>query len=377
MKFEQFALERWMTTWELAVTHDICESGIKPLSIADIMNLIPENEADALEHDLHALPLGYSEARGTERLRTTLAATYAGTTAENILVTTGAIEANFLLFNALSRPGDHVVAIEPAYQQLGSVPAGLGAEVDRISVIHEDGHYLDIDELAKLVRPETRLIVVNTPHNPTGCMMSDDDLQRLVEIARASDAWILCDEAYRWIQHPGGADIPAPMRGRYEKGISVGTVSKPFGVPGLRIGWFAAPAEIVQQAWAMRDYISLSPAKLSDVIAECVIRNRDAIFARNSVIIAANLATATDWFADNADLATWQPPQAGLLAMMRYTAEIDSTTLANRLAEEVGVMLAPGDTFGMPGTLRIGIGQDPQIFAEGLEMTARFLRSLS
>jgi aspartate/methionine/tyrosine aminotransferase len=208
-------------------------------------------------------------------------------------------------------------------------------------------------------------------------MMSEQDIVRLIEIAEANDAWILSDEAYRWIHHPGGAEIPPPMRGRYAKGISVGTVSKPFGVPGLRIGWFAAPPEIARQAWGMRDYISLSPAKLSDLIATTVVTNRDRIFARNDAIIAANLETATQWFNDNADLATWQAPQAGLLAMMRYSATIDSVTLANRLADEVGVMLAPGDTFGMPRTLRIGIGQEPRIFSEGLAMTADFLRKLA
>ncbi|MCO5228023.1 MAG: aminotransferase class I/II-fold pyridoxal phosphate-dependent enzyme [Thermomicrobiales bacterium] len=376
MQIEPFALERWMTRWELLVTHDICESGIKPLSLGDVMGLIPASEAAVLEQRIHETPLGYSEARGTEDLRSVLATTYANTSSDDILITTGAIEANYLLFNVLLKAGDHVVVVDPAYQQLASVPKAIGCQVDHLSVVHSDGYYYDLDELRGMVRPDTRMIVINTPHNPTGCMLSNSDLNEIVELARENDCWILCDEAYRWIEHPGGMSIPGPMRGRYEKGISVGTVSKPFGVPGLRIGWFAAPAEIAQAAWGIRDYVSLSPAKLSDLIATAVIRNREAIFARNSEIIAANLVTANQWFTDNADIVSWQAPKAGLLAMMRYAADLDSSVVADRLAGDVGVMLAPGDAFGMPGTLRIGVGQDPRIFREGLEMTAQFLRTL-
>lgn len=376
MNYETFALERWMTRWELEVTHDICESGIKPLSLSDLFDLLPDVVANDLDKAIRSIPLGYSEARGTRELRKALASTYNGTTEENILVTTGAIEANFLIFNVLLNPGDHAVIVDPAYQQLQSVPKALGADIDLLSVIHDDGYYYDLTELRRLMRSNTKLIVINTPHNPTGAMLTDDMLNEIVEIAREHDCWILCDEAYRWIEHPGGEKIASPMRGRYEKGISVGTVSKPFGVPGLRIGWFAAPEEIVQAAWGVRDYVSLSPAKISDLVTTVVVNYRESILARNSEIISKNLETATAWFKQNEDLVSWTPPRAGLLAMMKYTADIESTALADRLAGEVGVMLAPGDAFGMPRALRIGIGQDPEIFREGLEKTATFLRSL-
>lgn len=376
MNYETFELERWMTYWELQVSHDICESGIRPLTLTDVLTLLPDEAASSLRESLHSVPLGYSEARGTIELRTALANTYEKTTAEEIFVATGAIEANFLLFNVLVQPGDHVIVVDPAYQQLQSVPKALGADVELLSVVHDDGYYYDLDELRAMVRPNTKLIVVNTPHNPTGAMLSEDQIIELIDIAKESDAWILSDEAYRWIEHPGGETIPAPMRGRYEKGISVGTVSKPFGVPGLRIGWFAAPAEITQAAWAVRDYVSLSPGKLSDLITTAIVTHKDAIFARNDEIIGTNLQTANTWFAAHSDLVNWVPPRAGLLAMMGYTADIDSRTLGDRLAGEAGVMLAPGDAFGMPGRLRIGIGQDPAIFREGLERTSDFLKKL-
>jgi aspartate/methionine/tyrosine aminotransferase len=187
---------------------------------------------------------------------------------------------------------------------------------------------------------------------------------------------VICDEAYRWLEIPGGAAFAPPMRNLGERGISVGTLSKPFGLPGLRIGWFAGPAELVQQSWGLRDYVSLSPGKLSDALAILALRHREKIVARTRQLVTANLATAEQWFAENADLASWTPPRGGLLALMTYHLDLPSTDLANHLAEEYSVMLAPGAAFGYEGYLRIGVGQTPEVFAEGLRRTAACLRGL-
>jgi aspartate/methionine/tyrosine aminotransferase len=376
MAYETFALERWMTTWELDVDYDIAESGILPLSLNDLYKLLSPETRDSLERELHEMPLGYGEARGTIGLRTALANTYARATPDDILVTTGAIEANFLLFNTLLEAGDHVVAVAPAYQQLQSVPRALGAEVDLWSVVQEDGFAYDLNVLESLVRDNTKLIVINSPHNPTGAMMDADQLAEVVRIAERVGAWVLSDEAYRWLAHPGGETLPAPLHDSYDRAISVGTLSKPFGIPGIRIGWFAGNAEIAARAWGIRDYVSLSPAKMSDEIARVVIEERDRILPRNAGIIQENLATANSWFAENSDLASWTPPRAGLLAMMRYTAKISSQELADRLAKEARVMLAPGSSFGVENYLRIGIGQHPDLFRAGLDRTADLMRRL-
>lgn len=377
MNIERFELERWMTRWELEVTHDICESGILPLSLDDLGGLIGPDAASILETRIRSMPLSYSEARGTEELRSLLAETYNGVSAEDVLVTTGAIEANFLLFNALLQPGDHVVAVSPAYQQLHSVPRAIGAEVDLWDLALPGGGFgYDLDRLETLLRPDTKMIVINTPHNPTGAVLDSDGLDRVIELARERDAWILSDEAYRWLEFPNGEKLVEPTRNRYAKAVSVGTVSKPFGMPGLRIGWFAANAEVAQAAWGLRDYTSLSPAKISDVVTCSLIEHRERIMPRNQAIMMENLATAREWFAANADLVGWTEPRGALLAMMTYTADMDSETLANRLAGEAGVMLAPGSAFGLEGHLRIGIGQKPSVFREGLELTSAFLRNL-
>ncbi|MEJ7762291.1 MAG: aminotransferase class I/II-fold pyridoxal phosphate-dependent enzyme [Thermomicrobiales bacterium] len=377
MKIEAFALERWMTRYENHVAYDIAESGIAPLTTRDLLDLLPGDDRETMLAALLDTKLGYSEAPGSEELRTDLAATYAATGPDEILVTTGAIEANYLLFNTLLDPGDHVVAVAPAYQQLLSVPAAIGCEVSRWEVRPEDGFSLDLDALERLVTPRTRLVVINSPHNPTGAMLDADDLRRVYALAESVGARVLSDEAYRWLSHDDGAEPVPPMRDLGPLGISVGTFSKPFGLPGLRIGWIAAPAGLVAACWGARDYVSLSPGKLNDALALLALRHREPIQARNRAIIAENKAVAMDWFAANDDLVAWRPPAAGLLTMLAYAADMPSLPLANRLAEEASVMLAPGSTFGLEGHLRIGIGQEPAIFREGLDRASTFLRQVA
>lgn len=376
VKIEPFALERWMTRHEMNVTYDIAESGIQPLRLADLLEWEGAAQPATLR-ELVDLPLGYSEARGTLALRTAIAATYTGCTPENILVTTGAIEANYLLFSVLLEAGDHVVAPFPAYQQLFSVPRAIGCDVSLWELGPQTSYRYDVDALEPLVRPTTRLIVVNTPHNPTGAMLSPDELRRVYALAESVGATVLGDEAYRWLSVPGGAAFASPMFEHGPRGISVGTVSKPFGLPGIRIGWIAADESVIAACWAARDYVSLSPGKLNDVIAQLAFKHRERILERNSDIIAANLESATAWIDRYPGILSWTAPRGGLLALLRYNLPIDSLELADLLATEYGVMLAPGSVFGLEHHLRIGIGQDPPIFRAGLAAAGRCFEHLS
>ncbi|CAN5688755.1 aminotransferase [soil metagenome] len=378
MKLEPFALERWMTTWETVVSYDIAESGIYPLTTHELFDLLDPVDADSVRQTMMDLRLGYTEARGTIALRTALAETYADVGPDEILVTTGAIEANFLLFTTLLSAGDHVVAVYPAYQQLYGVAQGIGCDVSPWTVGYSDGRFaFDLDELERLVRPNTRMIVVNTPHNPTGAILTDHDLERIYSMAESVGAVVLCDEAYRWLDLPEGPPLAGPMRNLGPSAISVGTVSKPFGLPGLRIGWIAATEEIANACWSTRDFVSLSPAGISDYLARVAIEHQDAFVARNHSIVNANLRIADQWFEEHSDLASWSRPEGGLLALVRYADQIPSSSLADKLASEYSVMLAPGSVFGFEHHLRIGVGQRPDVFEEGLRRTAVCLQSLS
>lgn len=376
MKIETFLLERWMTRHETHVRYDIAESGILPLSTDDLLNFEPPDRRAATLAALLQLPLGYSEARGTAALRGMLAATYTRGDADHILVTTGAIEANFLLFNVLLDAGDHVIAPYPAYQQLYSVPRAIGCDVSLWHVGPETGYRYDVDALERMITPRTKVIVVNTPHNPTGAMLAPADAARVYALARSVGATVIGDEAYRWLAVPDGDPFAAPFFDFGEHGISVGTLSKPFGLPGLRIGWIAGPPDLIQKCWSLRDYITLSPGKLNDALAQLAMTHRDKIVARNTAIISANLAEASRWMAERASFLSWTPPRGGLLALIKYDLPMDSLTLADRLATEYSVMLAPGSAFGYEHHLRLGVGQRPDIFKKGLEEAGRCFEQL-
>jgi aspartate/methionine/tyrosine aminotransferase len=367
MKLEPFLLERWMTRHETHVKYDIAESGILPLSTQDLLNFAPAAHREAALRELLDLPLGYSEARGTEALRQMLAATYARGDSDHMLVTTGAIEANFLLFNVLLDAGDHVIAPFPAYQQLYTVPRSIGCDVSLWHVGPETNYRYDVDALERMVTNRTRVIVVNTPHNPTGAMLTPDQARRVYALAEAAGATVIGDEAYRWLAVPDGEPFAPPMFDLGAHGVSVGTLSKPFGLPGLRIGWIAGPPDLVRQCWSMRDYITLSPGKLNDALARLALTHRDQIIDRNRRIIEENLATASAFLDARAGFLSWTPPRGGLLALLKYDLPIESLALADRLATDYSVMLAPGSAFGYESHLRLGIGQRPDVFKQGLE----------
>jgi aspartate/methionine/tyrosine aminotransferase len=368
-----FVLERWMTAYETKVQFDLAESGIHPMTTAELLALDPDPEGRTRE--LLSLPLIYSEARGTEELRGLLAGTYRGVTPEDVLVTTGAIEANYLLFQALLSPGDVVVAVYPAYQQLYTVPESIGCEVRRLELREEDGYRYDLDRLRALVDARTRLIVINTPHNPTGSVLTAAECAAIYALAEEHDAYILSDEAYRWLQLD--EPLAPPMRDFGPRAISVGTLSKPFGLPGLRVGWMAATAEIAARCWAIRDYTSLSPNRLSDFLACRAIEQRAKIAERTNGISRLNRETLRGFIRERGDLLSWVEPRGGLLAMLRYHLDAPSYDVASRLADEASVMLAPGAAFGLENRLRIGIGTHPEKFAAGLERFDAFLRDLT
>jgi aspartate/methionine/tyrosine aminotransferase len=327
--------------------------------------------------ELLAEPLLYSEACGTFELRQIIARLYTNAEPENVLVTTGAIEANFLLFNSLLVQGDEVVAVDPCYQQLASVPRALGCDVKLWRLTRENAFSYDLEELQRLVSPRTRMIVVNSPHNPTGSILTQEDMNQVYQIAESVGAWVLSDEAYRWLTLPGRPECAAPAREQGESGLSISTLSKPFGLPGLRIGWLVAPEEVVKDCWAFRDYISLSPGYLNDRLAQIVLSHRDTLIARTRSIAEGNLALVEQWIREREGLVDWIPPRGGLLGLLHYTMDVPSSELADSLARDASVMLAPGAVFGQEHHLRIGFGANPERFREGLAIAGRYIEQVA
>jgi aspartate/methionine/tyrosine aminotransferase len=364
LQIAPFELELWMNKHELNVKYDIAESGIAPLSIKELLAYDDDKEAiDSITN----LALGYNDANGAISLREAIAKTYSECTPENILITIGAIEANFLIFHLLLNKGDHVVVQFPAYQQLYSVPEAMGCNVAYWRCRDDNGFKFDLADLRKLIQPDTKLIVINTPHNPTGAVLSNSEMAEIYDLAEAVGAYVFSDEAYRWLHVPSSTYNFQPAFNLGSSAISTGTMSKPFGLPGLRIGWIAAQPHLIEKCRSTRHYISLCPGKVDDTLAAIAFRNKDKIFKRNEQMITENLFALKEWVDRRADILSYHYPAAGLLCMLRYHLDIPSVQLADKLAEQYSVLLAPGSVFGLEGYLRLGFGQRPDIFKKGIE----------
>jgi len=369
MKLETFEMERFQSVWENRVTHNLSESGVHPMSLEELLD--PDEVADVLRQRLV-----YVQTNGSPALREAIAALYPGATADNIVVGNGTAEANYISAWRLVEPGDEVVLMLPNYMQLWGVVRGQGATVVPWPLREERGWAPDLDELRSLVTPRTRLIAVCNPNNPTGAVLVEDAIRAVVEVAQRHGTWLLADEVYRGAELDG-AETPS-FWGRYERAIVCAGLSKAYGLPGLRIGWAAGPAPTIAELWARKDYLSIAPSALSDLLARKALRPavRPRILARTRGIVNANLAVLQEWMGRHRSAFRLVPPRAGAIAYPRYSWPIGSTRLMERLRDEQSVLVVPGDHFGMDGYLRIGLGNEPHDVKGGLERMDRVFESL-
>jgi aspartate/methionine/tyrosine aminotransferase len=370
MNFPDFALERDFARWEFSVRHLLCASDVEGYRMDELLALA-DAECRELWRDLR---LGYTESAGHPLLRAEIAATYERVAPDQVLTFAGAEEAIFVLMQTLLRPGEHAVVTWPAYQSLYEVPRAAGAEVTRLPLEASRGWALDLDALQRALRPTTRLIAVNFPHNPTGALPDRETFGALVEIARYAGCWLLSDEVYRGLEHEPADRLPAAVD-VYEFGVSLGVMSKAYALAGLRIGWVAArDAELLRRAAALKDYTTICSSAPSEVLALIALRARETVLARSRGIIAANLTHLDRFFAEHADRFSWVRPRAGCIAFPRLLGDEPIDRFAAGLVERVGVLLLPGSVFDVPGNhFRLGFGRTdlPEALA-GLE---RFLAS--
>ncbi len=346
MRIKPFELERWQSVWENQVELNIAESGVLPMAAAQLADGPGELES------ILALPLGYPQTNGRMELRERIASLYPGAGAQNVLVTSGCAEANYLSVWALVEPGDEVVLMHPNYGQIEGVAESQGAVVKLWRLREELGWQPDIDELSRLVTSRTRLICVCHPNNPTGAALSESSMAAVCAAASRAGAWILADEVYRGAERSGG--MTPTFWGRYERVLANAGLSKAYGLPGLRIGWVVAPPEITEKLWGYHDYTTISQTVLSDRLATLALEpaKREEILGRTRRIIAANYPVVADWIRRRPEFRH-RPPDAGAIAWLSCP---ESANLVRRAREEKSVLLCPGEQFGMPGYLRIGFG---------------------
>ncbi len=372
MKIKPFGVEIWMNEFENHCEFNLAETCVASLTIEQLLELSGKN-SDVLD-DLKPMKLTYGAIEGSDRLRDAIATLYERQERQNIVVTHGAIGANALIHETLVEPGDHVISVRPTYQQHYSIPESYGATVDILHLRPENGFLPDLDEFDALIRPDTKLIAINNPNNPTGALMDAGYLEQFIEIARRSQAYVLCDEVYRGTSQTGDGFCPA-IADLYERGISVAGMSKTFSLAGLRLGWIAAATEVLKAVSIHRDYNTISVGMLDDYFAALALENKSRILERSHRITRGNLKILDDWVS-NEPRISYVKPQAGTTALLKYDFDMSSREFCVSLLEETGVMFTPGSVLHMEGWLRIGYANNPEILKTGLEKVSGYLRRL-
>jgi len=366
MPFHIFRMERWQSTWEHEVVYNLSESGVEPLSLAELVRL-----AELDLEELASLPLEYNVSRGREELRQRIADLYEDASADQVLVTNGGAEANFILAWSLLEPGDELVYVHPNYMQLPGLAENFGASTVRWSLREDDGWLPDPDELDDLVGSKTRAILVTHPNNPTGSVLTEPVMDSVVEAAERVGAWIIADEIYRGAELDG-VESPS-FRGRSDRVVVTSGLSKAYGLPGLRLGWVLLPdADMVEGLWAHKDYTTISMGTLSDHLAAAALApaTRRRLLERTREILRDNWPVLEEWLDARRDAFVWQKPDAGAIVYVRYDLPVSSADLAERLRTEADCLIVPGTHFDMGDYVRLGFGPRADRLRAGLERCA-------
>ncbi len=368
-----FQMERMQSLYWHVVEYDLSESGVTPMSIRELLG--PAADAEAFL----STKLGYPLSEGAEETRANIAAWYPGATAEHVTLVNGGSEANLLVLWTLLDPDDRLAFMVPNYLQGWGLGRHFGRATDVFKLRLREGRWaLDVDGLVKAVTNRTKVIMVCNPNNPTGAVLSEDEMDVIVQVAERANAWILADEIYRGAEVEGTEASPS-FWGRTEKVVITSGMSKAFGMPGLRSGWVVAPPELVRKVWIRHDYTTLTPNMVSDILTAFSMRPeiRETIFARTRGIIHANLPALERWIAAQGDLLTYVRPVAGAIAYMKYALPIRSTRLVDKIREEQSVLLVSGDMFGIGKGFRVGFGFDVEQTLKGLERVATVLAGVA
>lgn len=381
-----------MDKYETTAKYNIAETCAASISIDDLIAL-SENKTKSSENlSLTSTKLVYGAIRGSDALRNNLAGLYsaraAGTTKDDILITPGAIAANHLIFYSLIQPGDHVICHYPTYEQLYRVPASFGAEVSLWKADPTKKWQLDIAELRSLIRPNTKMIVINNPNNPTGSIIPRTKLEEITEIAREKDITILSDEVYRPLFHsigPGDDDFPpSALNAGYNKVIVTGSLSKAYSLAGIRTGWIACRnKEILEACAATRHYTNISVSRLDEAVAAEALSESciHSLLARNIQLAKSNLAMLQSFIDDHRWSCSWVKPVAGTVTFVKFAKmgkPINDEIFCDQLQEKTGVMFVPGSKcFGggqdFKGYVRIGFVQEKEVLEGGLAALRKFM----
>ena len=366
MRIDLFRMERTQCLYENEVEYNLSESGVLPLRLEDLLEGSPEPEW------LLKARLGYPPSRGSETLRDRIALFYGGAaTRAHVMVTNGGSEANYVALWGLLEPTDRAAIMIPNYLQGWGLARAYASRADPFRLVERRDDRgrrwaLDVEGLERAVTRRTKVILVTNPNNPTGGILSEDEMDAVVRAARRSGAWIIADEVYRGAEL-SGATSPT-FWGRHDRVLVTGSLSKAFGLPGLRTGWIVGPPKTVERLCSYHDYLTLTPTYLSNRFAEIVMEpsRREAILERTRGILRANLPLLERWLGAHGDVLDCIPPLAGAILLLRYDLPIGSVALFDRLRREQSVLITPGAHFGIGHYIRVGYGDDAGRLERGL-----------
>ncbi len=367
MRINTFRLERYFAAREFGAARTLSSSDCESLSQAELLAM-----ADGESRELwDQLSLGYTETAGAPFLRAEIAGLYGRIDPGEVLVTVP-VEGIFLAMNSILDRGDHVICAFPGYQALYEVALAIGCEVERWAADEEQGWRFDPAWLEEHVRPDTRLIAVNFPHNPTGCLPGLEDLERMVQAARGCGAYLFSDEMYRYLELEPETRLP-PACDLYDRGVSLGGMSKSFGMPGVRIGWLATRDHgLLLRMQGLKDYTTICSGAPGEVLATIALRRRDDIVGKNLALIRANLETLDGFFDRHRELFSWNRPAAGTVAFPGLLGGSGADRLCDEALYRAGVMLLPASAFEYGDRhFRVGFGR--RDLPEALDAFERYL----
>lgn len=351
MRFRRMPLEDWFDSFQYEVDYDIGESGVKYLNLG------------ALGLDLEHVQLRYGHHRGSPDLRRVISEQYDGFGPDQICVTNGSSEANFSVIASLVGHSDHMIIEHPNYPSLYEVPRSLELPHDLFRILYEECFKPDMGRLEALIKPNTKLVTLTHPNNPTGSVISEKMLREVVELVESRNAYLLHDETYRELSFEKPPPSAATLS---DHAISMTTMSKAYGVPGIRIGWIAGPKHIVESVRAVREQLTICNNVLGEAIAMSVLEKRDTILKGVRKRVQANFETLKHWMAHQ-DVLEWVEPSGGVVAFPRLKNGSTTSELCRTLATKYRTFTVPGYGFEMDRHLRIGFGGDAEELNEGLK----------
>ena len=373
-EFTPFAMERMMSRFEQDVEYNLSESGAHPVTLGQL--LAGDTQQDAV-NQLLATELTYPYVNGIPELREHIAALYNDATAENVLVTVGAAEANYITTRTLLSPGDEIVIMLPNYMQVWGIARNHGMAIKAFHLREENGWAPDLDELREAVTADTKLIAVCNPDNPTGAILTESEMETIVTAAARVGAWILADEVYSGAERLTEDRTPS-FYGRYDRVIATGSLSKAYGLPGLRIGWAVGPANTIDDIWARHEYTAISATVLSNALAAIALspQVRPRLIQRTRAYIRQGYPVLKEWMDSHESTFSLVPPQAAAIAFVRYHLDINSSVFVERLRQEKSVLIVPGDHFGMDHFVRISFGLPHEVLIRALDRIHELISEL-